>query len=391
VAAEPWLPGHQIELLENGDAFFPRVFEAIDRACHSILIETFILYEDSVGSALADRLCKAAGRGVEVHLIADGFGSAELSDGFGKRLGDAGIHLKLFDPGASVFGQQLKIFRRLHRKLLVVDGSVAFVGGINFSADQLLNFGAEAKQDYSVRVVGGVVAHIETFMREAAGIGPGRDRSDAPQQPSGAATVLFATRDNRRHRNDIERLYRQGIREARRRITIANAYFFPGFRLMHGLVRAARRGVEVRLLLQGMPDLPLARLASTMLYHHLLRHGVMILEYTRRPMHGKVALVDDDWATVGSSNLDPLSLAMNLEANLFVRDHSFNAAVAERLQAMMADSRSVRAEELGTWRRWPLLQTFIIYHVLRWVPMIEGWWPRHTQKLHPFPRDATPD
>lgn len=120
------------------------------------------------------------------------------------------------------------------------------------------------------------------------------------------------TRDNAAHADDIERHYRIAIRAARRRIVIANAYFLPGYRLLKGLRDAARRGVEVTLILQGHPDMPWVTAATRSLYHYLLPAGVRIVEYCRRPFHGKVAVVDDEWATVGSSNLDPLSLWLNL-------------------------------------------------------------------------------
>ena len=140
------------------------------------------------------------------------------------------------------------------------------------------------------------------------------------------------------HTNDIERHYRAAIRSARERIVIANAYFFPGYRLIKELRRAARRGVDVRLILQGEPDMPIVKTAASMLYHHLLHAGVRIYEYCERPLHGKVALMDDRWSTVGSSNLDPLSLSLNLEANVVVRDAAFNALLYERLDHLMQHS-----------------------------------------------------
>src|SRR4029453_1234095 len=142
----------------------------------------------------------------------------------------------------------------------------------------------------------------------------------------------FVYRDNRDHRNDIERQYRGAIRSARREVTIAMAYFFPGYRLLKTLRHAPRRGVRVRLILQGPPDMPIVKTAAELLHSQLIQAGVEIHEYCKRPLHGKGAVIDDDWATVGSSNLDPLSLALNLEANVVIRDSAFNAVLNSRLQ-----------------------------------------------------------
>jgi len=191
-------------------------------------------------------------------------------------------------------------------------------------------------------------------------------------------------RDNRRHLDDIERHYRIAIRAARKRIVIANAYFFPGYRFMKELRRAARRGVDVRLILQGQPDMAFVKTAAMMLYHHLLKAGVRIYEYCERPLHGKVALMDDEWATVGSSNLDPMSLALNLEANVIIRDRAFNAHLAERLDSLMcASCNEITHEVLGELKGMALVRSFLAYHFARRYPRWASWLPTHVPKLIP--------
>jgi cardiolipin synthase len=339
-----WIGGNRVELLENGETFFPRVFEAIRGARSEVIIETFILFEDEVGKALHAVMRAAAQRGVKVDLMIDGFGSPDLSPEFIEGLTSAGVKLRVFDPVKRLFGQRLNVFRRMHRKIVVVDSSTAFVGGINFAADHLLDFGPKAKQDYAVALQGPIVAEIHRFVLHAIAVGGKGPRwfrrrlsasSHVADEPQGEAEVQFVTRDNRRHTDDIERHYRAAIRSARQRILIANAYFFPGYTLIKEMRRAARRGVDVRLILQGNPDMPFVKTAAGMLYHHLLHAGVRIYEYCERPLHGKVALADDQWSTVGSSNLDPLSLSLNLEANVIVRDKAFNQVLWERLDALM--------------------------------------------------------
>ena len=388
-----WVPGNRVQLLENGEQFFARVFECVAKARREVIIETFILQEDSVGEQLRQVLIEAAQRGVRVDITADGFGSPDLSADYVLSLARAGVKLRVFDPGTRVLGQRLNLIRRMHRKIVVIDGELAFVGGINFSADQLRSFGAMAKQDYALEVAGPVVTQIHRFVLRAIAVGAKapawfRRRVREVEPPAieavGSADVMFVSRDNRRHPEDIERHYRAAIRSARRRIVIANAYFFPGYRLIKEMRRAARRGVDVRLILQGEPDMPIVKTAASMLYHHLLHAGVHIYEYCERPLHGKVALVDDRWSTVGSSNLDPLSLSLNLEANVIVRDEAFNRELAERLDRLVRENcNSIDPASMTEWSGWRLVRSFFLFHFLRWYPRWATWLPRHAPRLLP--------
>ncbi len=379
-----WVDGNALRLLENGEAFFPSVFDAVASARHEILIETFILFEDRVGLQLRALLVAAAQRGVQVDVTVDGWGSPDLSEGFVRSLADSGARLHLFDPGPRPFGLRPKVLRRMHRKIVVVDGRVAFIGGINYSSDHLADHGPLAKQDYAVEVHGPLVDTLRRFV--IANL-PTHPRPALPASaPAGPTRARLVVRDNQGHPDDIERHYRRALRRARERVVIANAYFFPGYRLVRELRLAARRGVDVRLILQGRPDMPIVRTAALTLYRHLLRAGVRIFEYRTRPFHGKVALVDACWATVGSSNLDPLSLALNLEANVIVDDARFNDALYQHLDALMAHScREVLPERLPRVRGLALLRSYLAFHVMRKFP---GWargLPPHAPELQPAP------
>ncbi len=256
-----WLPGNHITLLENGEAYYPRVFEVIAAAEHEVLLETFILFDDKVGRGLQQALLSAARRGAEVHVLVDGWGSPDLPPSFTQPLLDAGVDLRSYEPARRLFGARTNMLRRMHRKLVVVDGRLAFVGGINYSIDHLAEHGPLAKQDYAVEVGGPLVGQIQAFcrasleepqparvlwlqrwqaMRDTRG---GRGDSGAAAA-HGGARAAFVTRDNHANRNDIERHYRAAVRVARERVLIANAYFFPGYRLLRDLRRAARRGVH---------------------------------------------------------------------------------------------------------------------------------------------------
>ncbi|HXD43303.1 MAG TPA: cardiolipin synthase ClsB [Ramlibacter sp.] len=391
-----WIPGNDIHLLENGEEYFPRVFACIANAREEVVVETFILFEDKVGLQLQEALLAAARRGVQVDVTVDGFGSLDLSNRFIEPLCQAGVRIHVFDPGKRLLGWRFNMLRRMHRKIVVVDRSVAFLGGINYSADHLADFGPAAKQDYAVEIRGPLVADIHRFTHAALAQGQRyqrgrrwwrvrrrlRTRPDS-LPAAGTAAAMLVVRDNGEHQSDIERVYRVAIRAARKRVIIANAYFFPGYRFMKELRAAAQRGVDVRLILQGEPDMPIVKTAATMLYHHLLDAGVRIYEYCERPLHGKVALMDDEWATVGSSNLDPLSLALNLEANVIIRDRAFNQDLFQRLDVMIRRScRAIALEHLEPLRGWQLLRSFLVYHITRRYPGWASWLPRHVPRLH---------
>jgi cardiolipin synthase len=390
-----WTKGNGLRLLENGEEFFPRVFEAIKAARNEVVLETFLWFEDAIGDQLRDALVEVAGRGVRVQVLVDGYGAPKFSRDFLRRLTDAGVCIRSFDPQPTFLRIRTNILCRMHRKIVVIDGETAFVGGINFSEDHMRSFGAQSKQDYAVEVSGPVVKDIHQYCRFGHDV-----HSDSwrrrwrywlrrfPREmmnPQESAQVLFAIRDNEQHPTDIETMYRVAIRNARDSIIIANAYFFPGYRFIRDLRRAVERGVDVVLILQGKPDRPVSVGAAAILFNDLLSMGVRIARYTERPMHSKVAVIDDRWATVGSSNLDPLSLGLNLEANLFILDPQFNAALRQNLEDLISRS----GEELsvdGVPRKSALRRLVLTfgYHVTRRMPT---WWrhvPYHEQRVLPL-------
>jgi len=381
-----WVPGHRVELLENGEGYFPAVLDAIGRARHEVLIETFILFEDKVGHELQRALIEAARRGVQIDMTVDGWGSIDLSKPFLSALAEAGVRVHMFDPQPRVLGLRLHVFRRMHRKIVLVDGRTALVGGINFSADHLQDFGPEAKQDYSVLVEGPLVPRIRRFMLKQLG----RDADErlpgaGSTKRAGDAEVMFVARDNRHQRDAIERQYRAAIHAARHEVVIANAYFFPGYRLLRAMRRAVRRGVRVRLILQGQPDMKIVKHAARLLHPQLIAAGVEIYEYCKRPMHAKIALVDEAWSTVGSSNLDPLSLSLNFEANVMIRDRAFNADLRARLHHLMHEECKQLQSDAITPRPggWRVLLDTLAYHATRRFPAWAGYLPAHVARLEP--------
>jgi len=384
-----WREGNEVQLLINGEEFYPRVFASIQAARKEVLLETFIIYEDKVGEELRDVLIAAAKRGVHVEVTVDGYGTADIGKPYVAALTEAGVKLNMFDPRPRVLGMRTNLFRRLHRKIVVVDAEVAFIGGINFCADHLADFGPMAKQDYAVQVRGPIVTDVHRAALELLAWRRGERPGQQPPSPAnhfrGTVRMLLSLRDNEQYQDDIEQAYMSAIRSANYRLVIANAYFFPGYRLLRELRNAARRGVKVTLIMQGMPDMPVVRLCTRLLYNYLLRDGVVIHEYCQRPLHGKVALVDHEWATVGSSNLDPLSLSLNLEANLIIRDHRFNQQLHDHLTELAnASCKRISLERVmrGYWWRAPII--FLTFHFLRHFPAIAGWLPAHSPRLKPL-------
>jgi cardiolipin synthase len=390
---EQWRDNNALQLLINGEEFYASVFEAIEQAREEVLIETFILRDDKVGNQLQEVLTAAAGRGVRIEVLVDGYGSAELSPSTLKTLSEAGVRVLAFDPSKPMLGMRTNLFRRLHRKIVVIDGEIGFVGGINFCADHLGDYGPMAKQDYAVQVRGPIVADLHkaslALMDQTSRV----KREPKPwltervplKADTAQARVLLSIRDNNEHTDDIETHYLNAIKGAKERVLIANAYFFPGYRVLRELRNAARRGVQVTLILQGMPDMPLVRLCSRLLYNYLLRDGVVIREYTTRPLHGKVALIDRQWSTVGSSNLDPLSLSLNLEANLVIDDAAFNARLYDHLAPLAEhECKSITLQRVlrGYWWRAPLI--FLSFHFLRHFPAWIGLLPAHSPRLKPW-------
>ena len=392
-AVHDWREGNRVALLENGEAFFPRVFEAIGEAQRSVYLETFIVNDDKVGGRLRDVLAAAARRGVQVDILADHFGSPDLRGEFLESLTCAGVRVALFEPGWTLFGWRTNFFRRLHRKITLVDRRIAFVGGINYCREHLREFGPKALHDYAVELEGPIVDDIAHFADVSRTAGKRWRRQRAPAsarvpaaqaEARGEARAKFVTRDNHRRHTAIEHEYRLAIRTAREEIVIANAYFFPGYRLLRDLRNAARRGVAVSVIVQGNPDMPIVTVVARWLYHYLVPAGVRIFEFCERPLHAKVAVVDGRWVTVGSSNLDPLSLSLNLEANVMIDHPPFAQEVCGRLRTLIREScRPVTRDRVPRQTWWRVLTSWGVFHFLRHFPRWAGWLPAHRARIEP--------
>ena len=357
--------GNQLMLLKNGAAYFPQLCADIDAAQHSIYLETYIFFADETGLMVVGALRRAAARGVSVRVLLDGYGSAEFPRKLVDELRAENVQVQWFRREISPFTLQrsrMRRLRRLHRKLVVLDGEVAFVGGINIINDiSSRDHFNSPRLDYAVRVQGELAKEIHGTMRRLWGMVSwanfrrrGKElrrfvMERANPVPRGITLLL---RDNLRHRHDIEDAYLDAIAGAQREIIIANAYFLPRSVFRQALVQAVQRGVRVVLLLQGRVEYRVQHYATHALYDQLLAGGVEIYEYQPSYLHAKVAVVDGRWATVGSSNIDPYSLLLALEANLAVQDEGFAGELRESLLAAI-DGEAVRiGEGYGAARSW---------------------------------------
>jgi cardiolipin synthase len=375
--------GNRVELLCNGEQYFPALEREIDAARVDIHLEFYIFEADATGERIAQALIRAASRGVSVRLLVDGFGSRSFPGSLHDGLLAAGVQSMVFRPERSLFRFRRTRLRRLHRKLVVVDGAVGLCGGINI-LDDIYPGGPEYPRfDYAVRVRGPLVADMHAavrmvWMRAAWTHMRPRwaepFRPAPPPQTTGTCRASFLTRDNFRHRHDIERAYLLAIRMATTEVIIANAYFLPGKRFRRALQRARERGVRVVLLLQGRVEYFLVHYATRALYHQLLDEGVEIHEYQRSFLHAKVAVVDGNWATVGSSNIDPVSLLLAREANVVVAGEHFAAELRESLQQAIASGARRVAPEYATHMGLATrVLSWVAYAAVRMLTSISGY------------------
>jgi len=392
-----FLPGNRLTLLNSGSEYFPALVAAIDAAKTEIYLESYIFANDEIGQEIASALCCAADRGVQVNVTVDGFGASNFKTDFLSRLTAAGVRAMFYRPEIGRFHMRRHRLRRLHRKLVVIDARIAFIGGINVIDDNNAPADMRPRFDYAVRLEGATVQQVHHAVRRmwetVSWVNFKRRYRLAPVatpvcEAAGNQAAVFLIRDNIRHRNDILNAYLDAIDNAKHDVLIANAYFLPGLRFGRALYAAALRGVRITVLLQGKSDHQLFRYATQTLYATVLAAGIRIFEYEKSFMHAKVAVIDGQWATVGSSNIDPFSLLMAKEANLVVRDPVFAGELEASLKSAMAGgARELLAEELS---RLPMHSRFLrwlAYGLVRAMVGIAGYSQRHWQAEETTPEE----
>jgi len=389
MAGTRFVPNNQITLLQNGETYFPVMEAALDRAEHEIYLISYIFKNDTIGQRIAEALRRAALRGVKTRVLIDGFGSDNLPETMAVSLNTAGVMLMKFRPKISPWTLQRRRLRRLHRKIVIVDQRSAFVGGINIVDDFDLPDQTSSRYDYAVHVEGPLVRDILASTRRLwsrvtwsrfstwtrfSPWGRDKDRQAFFPESRGSMRAAFLVRNNIRHRRDIEGAYLQAIEQSQLEIIIANAYFFPGSKFRRALMDAAGRGVRVVLLLQGKMEYRLLYYASKALYGSFLEAGIQIHEYHKSLMHAKVAVIDEQWSTVGSSNLDPFSLMLALEANVVVDDKNFAGTLKYSLEKSIA--AGAHQIQPNSWKVQPILLrmvSWLCYGLVRFMTGMTGY------------------
>jgi cardiolipin synthase len=372
-----YVGGNRLTLLKNGDQYFPALVAALDAARKEIFLESYIFANDETGSLITDALARAAARGVRAHLLIDGFGARDFPARFRDALERAGARLLVFRPPLMGLRRLRRgRLRRMHRKLAAIDGRVAFVGGINVIDDYETPYDdprvTPPRFDYAVRIEGPLAAQVRTTAaRLWRKVAWSQSRHRDPLEPdrpvphaAGTQRGALVFRDSLQHRRDIENAYLAHLAAARVEVIIACAYFFPGRRFRRALVEAAGRKVRVRLLLQGKIEYAFLHFASRGLYGELIEAGIEIHEYNASLLHAKVAVFDRRISCVGSSNIDPLSLLLAREANVFIEDPGFAAELRLSLEAAMREGASALGPR--QWERQPLWRKMLVW-VTYWI------------------------
>ena len=360
-----WREGNAIDLLRNGIEFFPALCQAIDDAQRMVHLETYIFNLDNTGNQVLDSVQRACERGVRVRVVIDGFGSDIHADAIVRRLTQMGASCRVYRPQPGWFQRHqftLRRLRRLHRKTAVIDDTIGFVGGINILDDFFEvpddGKGPQPRFDFAVRLQGPIVLDVlraqsalwlrmawrrrddwDAFHKRLARWFKWRRARTPERYRASVGTIKAALllRDNVRFRQKIERVYLNAMAAAEDEILIANAYFFPGRKIRAALANAAKRGVNVRLMLQGRPEYQMQYRASRYMYDQLVEEGIMLYEYQPSYLHAKVAVIDQ-CAMVGSANLDPFSSLLAREANVWIQDAGFAHQLKTGLESELSNS-----------------------------------------------------
>jgi cardiolipin synthase len=367
-----WRAGNEITQLVDGGETFPAMLRAIAGAKRSVCLETYILVEDRTGMRFAATLLERASAGVKVRLMYDAFGGFGVSDEFVDALTSGGVEVVQFHPIAP-WRRRFSLSRRNHRKILVVDDEIGFTGGLNISDDYAAaEDGGKGWRDTHCELRGPIVADLARSFRRTwlyAGGAPYAAPPPAETIARTAGTSLARLLENtqRRRRRRIRRAYIAAINAAAHRVLIENAYFLPDRAVRSALRRAVGRGVDVQVIVPGSSDVRLIELAGLMLFRRLARAGVTILRWRGVMLHAKTAVIDAIWSTIGSYNLDNISLVYNLEDTVEVLDPEHGAAMVRQFETDLANTDRFDEHSWTALPWWKKAAAWLAYQVRRWL------------------------
>ncbi|MBP6023435.1 phospholipase D-like domain-containing protein [Ferruginibacter sp.] len=338
-----YTPLNQVKLIRGGAEYFDTLLEMINAAEESIHLQTYIYDDDETGRLVADALKAAAKRKVVVYLMADGYASQGISHSFIDELKKSGIHFRFFEP---VLKSRYFYFgRRMHHKVIVVDTIQAMVGGINISDRYNDKPGKPAWLDFALHVKGEVAQQLCVLCWKSwkgypvnMGITPCEEKQISFNiPPEHKSQVRMRRNDWVRRKNEISASYVEMLRTSKTSVTILCSYFLPGVQIRRQIVQAIKRGVKIKVIAAGRSDVAVAKNAERWLYDWLLRNGIELYEYEKNVLHGKMAVCDDQWMTLGSYNINNLSAYASIELNLDVRNPAFTKATNQVLETIIAE------------------------------------------------------
>lgn len=377
----PIYTDNTVHLLIDGPATYDAMLAAIDAAEHYVMLETYIFADDEAGRRFAEKLAARSARGIAVMAVYDSFGSLGSDEAFFESMRDSGVKLIEFNNINPVEGgNPLKLNNRNHRKLLVVDGKVAFTGGVNLSSTYSSrstglpkkNPAKEGWRDTHIEIRGPAVAGLEkAFIDQWRELGG--DPVETPPAPGGdmpagdEIVAILKAEGGDGNQSAIFAAYLDAIRVAENRVWITQAYFAPDEEFLALLASSAERGVDVRLLAPGLSDSGLVLSASRSRYGDLLKSGVRIFENQDAVLHAKTAVIDGIWSTVGSSNLDYRSFLHNDEVNAIVIGEEFALAMEKQFLLDISQAREIELQEWSERSLWSKLREKISWTIEYWL------------------------
>ncbi len=331
-----YLPHNTVKLIQGGRHYFSLLEQLIDEAKEYIHLQTYIYDEDNTGKTVAEALIRAAFRGVKVYMLLDGYGSQHLSKEFKKKLKDAHVHLRMFQPLFK--SKQFYLGRRLHHKVVVIDGSRCTVGGLNISDRYNDTPEASAWLDWVLYAEGEVAPLIQHICERRMRIKQKSKAVTGKDFFSGEHPVRVRVNDRLGRKREVYDTYLSMFQTCTSELIIMSAYFLPGREFRKNLFRASLRGVKIKVVLTGYADVFLIKYAERFIYRWLFRNKIRVFEYRKNVLHAKIAVCDKTWMTIGSYNINNLSAFASIEMNLDVRHPQFVTEVHQRLgHIMMTD------------------------------------------------------
>jgi cardiolipin synthase len=337
-----------LELVHSGEDYFARLEAIIHEAQSQIQLQMYLFENDATGKRIINALKEAALRKVEIYVLLDGLGSLNFPAEQIKELKYSGVNIRFFAPLFSTYTFYLG--RRLHRKVVVADAKVALVGGINIADKYRGSVTEKPWLDYAVQINGEIAKPLQQLCHDIyfkkRHFQNKRIKSAFRIQQNTSVRIL--QNDWLKGKNEICDGYIKSIRNAKKEIIIVGSYFLPGIRIIRALKKASKNKVIIKLILSGKSDLPLTRRATCFLYGKLLSYNIELYEWNESILHGKVAVVDGNWSTIGSFNLNNLSSYGSLEMNVEIQSKSFSAHFHAHLNEIISQCQRITLESLKT-------------------------------------------